>query len=148
MKVKGIFFEGRTLLELLYLELKKKKKRKIGVIAVSHVCPYHCYFQTNTGEEPWPCMYVQQWEQGPASREPFGGPPTWVVFWGVTSGPEMWHPCSIQGWRCMTVLRVELAVAQGTAWACFKSTQHNKDGARGWSESLFWKHLTKGMVIP
>lgn len=41
------------------------------------------------------------------SREMFGGPPTWVVFWGVTS-----VPCSIQGWKC-TVLRAEWA---STGW--------------------------------
>lgn len=78
-----------------------------------------------------------------------GWDPQWLPFLGVTSdatwsGPMESPPCGDWGLgdACL-YCGLELALAQGIAFACFEPTKRDKDGSKGWSGVLFRKRTPK-----
>lgn len=123
MKVKCIFFLGRTPAKIT-VSWRKKKGNRTGVIAVWYVCPYCCCFQRNRGEEPWPCPRVQQ--QG--------------AVWGAT------HMGCVLGGNFCLLQHSGMEVHSPEGWVSQHSTIRMGQGAgqRVCSESTFqreqWSH--------
>lgn len=97
MKVKCIFFEGRTPAKIIVSWGKKKKNKKgsrTGVIAVSHVCPYCCHFQTNEGKSPGHARVGSSGSRARPAGSHLGGHAHGLCFEG-----NLWprDPCSVGG---------------------------------------------------